>query len=114
MSDGKMKHTPGPLYVGTMNDGLFIIDKPPHPAPNDTGPHDWPNGPRVVAKLADNDARARADASLYAAASDLLEALSGLMKEIENSAQRPSMIAQNRARAALAKAEANPQSTESR
>lgn len=30
----------GRWYLGAMNDGLFIIDEPPRPAPNDTGPSD--------------------------------------------------------------------------
>lgn len=29
------KATPGPWYVGTMNDALFVINEPPRPAPTD-------------------------------------------------------------------------------
>jgi hypothetical protein len=36
-------------YLGTMNDGLFIIDGPPRPGPNDTGPWDIPNDPQAIA-----------------------------------------------------------------
>lgn len=30
------KATPGPWFVGTMNDALFVINEPPRPAPTDT------------------------------------------------------------------------------
>ena len=64
------KHTPGPWYVGAMNDCLFIIDQPPRPSNDDVNPN---HQVRVLAKL---DYRAAdANARLIAAAPDLLEAL---------------------------------------
>lgn len=31
----KNKHTPGPWFIGAMNDALFVINEPPRPAPTD-------------------------------------------------------------------------------
>ena len=36
-----------------MNDALFIIDKPPMPAPDDTGPYEMPNGPKPISAAID-------------------------------------------------------------
>ena len=44
-----MTQSPPRLHVGVMNDCYFIIDQPPRPAPNDTGPYDWPSGPNCIA-----------------------------------------------------------------
>ena len=41
------KATPGPWYVGAQNDGLYIINGPPSPAPYD-GPVPKDYGPEVV------------------------------------------------------------------
>lgn len=40
------------LYIGTQNDGLFIIDAPPRPA---DGPIISEYGPNVIAKFYEND-----------------------------------------------------------
>ena len=40
-------------YLGSMNDALFIIDKPPMPAPDDTGPYEMPNGPKPISAAID-------------------------------------------------------------
>lgn len=63
--------TQRPWFVGTMNDALFILDKPPRPAPVDAINPNVGKDTRVIAKLAENDRRADADARLIAAAPDL-------------------------------------------
>lgn len=40
-------------YLGAMNDGLFIINRPPSPAGTDVAPHENPNGPTVVLNVTD-------------------------------------------------------------
>jgi hypothetical protein len=42
-------------YIGSMNDALFIIDKPPYPAPDDTGPWDSPTGPNPISAAIDEE-----------------------------------------------------------
>lgn len=69
--NSETKHTP--LYVGAMNDGLFIIDQPPRPS-NDDRYHER-TGVNIVAKMAGSDSDAMARAHLLAAAPDLFEAL---------------------------------------
>lgn len=64
------KHTPGPWYVGAMNDCLFIIDQAPRPSNDDVNPD---REVTVVAKL--DYIGSEANARLIAAAPDLLEAL---------------------------------------
>jgi hypothetical protein len=44
----------GHWYLGAMNDATFIIDKPPFPAPDDTGPYLVPNGPEPVSGAIDD------------------------------------------------------------
>ncbi len=66
------KHTPGPFYVGAQNDGLFIVTR--QPVMTDHPDHGKEN--TVIAKLVDGTAD---DARLFAAAPDLLDALSHLM-----------------------------------
>ncbi|BCH33180.1 hypothetical protein MesoLjLc_51100 [Mesorhizobium sp. L-8-10] len=39
-------------YLGSMNDGLFIIDRPATPAGTDVGPWDNPNGPQLALNVA--------------------------------------------------------------
>lgn len=59
------------LYVAAMNDGLFIIDQPPRPAPVDyTNPHTAPDTNCIAALGAD---RALAD-KLVAAWNGVLDA----------------------------------------
>lgn len=60
------------LFVGSLNDGLFIIDTPPHPSPVD---YLTPSNPdtRVIAKVFD-----REYAQVLASAPDLYEALDRL------------------------------------
>jgi hypothetical protein len=95
------------LYVGAMNDGLFIIDKPPRPS-NDDAPSDH-HDVSVIAKMTGNDISAQSLAQLFAAAPDLHEALKSLLRfneelcaDIGVSKHYPSA---ERARRALAKAE---------
>lgn len=40
-------------HLGSMNDGLFIINTPPSPAGTDVGPWDNPNGPTMVLNITD-------------------------------------------------------------
>jgi hypothetical protein len=81
-----MNYTKGPWYVGAQNDGLFIIDQPPRPAPLDDLTA-GPRGLRVLAKLYDNDARARADAKLMALAPQMFEELAQSIIEREEAAK---------------------------
>ena len=37
-----------------MNDALFIINKPPMPTPDDTGPYEMPNGPKPISAAIDD------------------------------------------------------------
>lgn len=53
------------LYVGTMNDAVFIIDAPPSPAGD---PIISEHGPNVIAKMAGNDREACAIADRMVAA----------------------------------------------
>ena len=64
----KIEPTKGPWYVGAQNDGLFIIDKPPRPAPVDHMVEGNPHGVRVLATICNNDRRAQLDARLMAKA----------------------------------------------
>lgn len=73
------------LYVGAMNDGVFIIDKPPRPAPTDhVGNH---SDVHVVAKMVDSDAAAINLARKFAASDDLLVALKAYMHAMEGFAE---------------------------
>jgi len=40
-------------HLGSMNDGLFIINAPPSPAGTDVGPWDNPRGPTMVLNIVD-------------------------------------------------------------
>ena len=40
-------------YLGSMNDGLFIIDQPPSPSGADVGPHVKANGPKLILNVTD-------------------------------------------------------------
>lgn len=71
------------LYVGTMNDGLFIIDQPPHPAPNDAPPHVDEKPAGVVAKMVENSREAGALAQLFAASPEMYEALNDALRMLE-------------------------------
>jgi hypothetical protein len=62
------KHTPGPWFLGAMNDCLFVLDKPPSVAGADVAPHMRANGPAVIAKL--DYWKADANARLIATAPD--------------------------------------------
>jgi hypothetical protein len=53
------------LYVGTMNDAIFIIDGPPRPAGD---PVISEHGPNVIAKMASNDREASTIAEKMVAA----------------------------------------------
>ncbi len=61
------------LYVGTMNDGIFIIDQPPRPAPVD---HVAPiQDVGVIAKMVENDEAATKLAKQFAAAPEMFKAI---------------------------------------
>lgn len=68
------KYTQGPWFVGAQNDGLYIIDSQPSPAPYD-GPIPRDHGPNVIATPNFRLAECEANARLIAAAPDLLAAL---------------------------------------
>ncbi len=90
------------LYVGAMNDGVFIIDKPPRPVPTDhVGNHP---DVRVVAKMAGSDAAAIDLARLIAAAPALLEACKAVNK-CGNGGAKLSRAASDKVRAAIREAE---------
>lgn len=40
-------------YLGSMNDGLFIINRPPSPVGTDVPPHMSANGPTMVLNVTD-------------------------------------------------------------
>lgn len=44
----------GHWYLGAMNDATFIIDGPPSPAPDDTGPYLAANGPKPISAPIDD------------------------------------------------------------
>lgn len=79
-------HTPGPWFVGAQNDGLYILNGSPSPAPYD-GPIPKEYGPEVVAtpnwRLPSYEANAR----LIAAAPELFEALQELLSDCEEYAR---------------------------
>lgn len=54
------------LFIGTQNDGLFIIDGPPSPAGEGSGLVEW--GPNAIAKFYKNDADTQAVAERIVAA----------------------------------------------
>lgn len=51
-SDAHEKATGTRWYLGSMNDGLFIIDEPPRPSTDDVWP-DPPDGPNMALALGD-------------------------------------------------------------
>lgn len=70
-----------PLYVGTMNDALFIIDKPPRPWTDDVNPN---QDVEVIAKLASNGRDGDAYARLFAASPRLLKACIECLKVVDD------------------------------
>ena len=98
-----------PLFVGAMNDGVFIIDQPPRPAPDDSGPHESANGPNVIAKMTASNHLAIGLARQMAAAPDLLEALQHMLAVFDTPDSGSLAGAEQEtcaiARAALSKAE---------
>ena len=65
-----MTHTPGPWFVGTLNDALFIINRAPRPSHDDMADI---RDVQVIAKL--NNCKGDDDARLIAAAPAMLSAL---------------------------------------
>ena len=105
----KATYTTGPWYVGAQNDGLFIIDQPPRPAPADH-PADIP-GVTIIGVVYDNvfdDAGASqgtANARLIAAAPEMFEALQDILEYSGGAASAlDDEYVMDRARAALSKA----------
>lgn len=58
----------GPWYLGSMNDGAFILDGPPSLCGTDVPPHVSPRHPNVIAALGDKWAAAKAIVELHNAA----------------------------------------------
>jgi hypothetical protein len=70
--------TPGPWFVGAMNDGLFVIDQPPRPSNDDVQPK------HKVKCLAKFEYAEKANADYTAAASpDLILAMAARIEELE-------------------------------
>lgn len=92
------EHTPGPWFVGAQNDGLYIIDGQPSPAPYD-GPIPREHGPNVVARPNFALAGYEANAKLIAAAPEMLAALKFYAEYFDDEALGDA------ARGAIAKAE---------
>nr|WP_064247000.1 hypothetical protein [Rhizobium leguminosarum]OAP95128.1 hypothetical protein A4U53_18070 [Rhizobium leguminosarum] len=94
------RHTPGPWRVDSDNDGygIEIVGRPTWPCSRFGVQGDWD-----IAKIEelDNDAEARANARLIAAAPELLEALLDIIGDNEFGCHRPAYI---KARSAIAKA----------
>lgn len=81
-------------YVGSMNDAVFIIDRPPYPAPDDTGPYFSESGPRPVSKAIDEtnaEIIVKAHNAVVMELRELIVALRAEIKEI--AADRASMEA---------------------
>jgi hypothetical protein len=99
------RFTPGPWFVGAMNDCLFVIDQQPSPSGSDV-PIDTPHpGLHVIVKVEGDNATP--NAALIAAAPELYEALEKCADVLAASADwqgdGPSQV-ETDARAALAKA----------
>jgi hypothetical protein len=95
------KFTPGPWYVGAMNDALFVIDQPPRPST------DHPNHKAKTQSIAivtvKRDLHAyEANANLMAAAPELYDACRAALSMVETDQGPPNW---DLLRAALAKAE---------
>jgi hypothetical protein len=65
-----------PWYVGSMNDCVFIINKPPRPSTDEVW-HDRPDGPEVICKIGPS-AQDEANAALIVSA---VNAHAALVKE---------------------------------
>jgi hypothetical protein len=86
-------------YLGTMNDALFIIDKPPSPAPDDTGPWNNLDGPNPISAAIDDhngELIVKAHNTSVAALRDENERLLALLKEGVGIARRPFVYAETR------------------
>lgn len=89
------KHTPGPWFVASLNDALFVVDRmPPH---YDTG------GTEVICGRFDPGPEGEANADLVSAAPDLLSALQGVLRVADRKTDEF-----DAARAAIAKATRRP------
>lgn len=76
------KHTPGPWYVGAQNDAIYIIAGRP-PALNNDFPVHGADRELIAAMKGDGYSMDSANASLIAAAPDLLAALQVVMPALE-------------------------------
>lgn len=68
------KFTPGPWYVGAMNDALFVIDQPPRPSTDDPN-HDAKTQSIAIPTIKRDTHAYEANAYLIAAAPELYAAL---------------------------------------
>ncbi|EHP94919.1 hypothetical protein [Methylorubrum extorquens] len=69
------KHTPGPWFVGSQNDALFIINRAPRPSTDDINPNHDATAIAKTFYLGPDGGSEDANARLMAAAPDLLAAL---------------------------------------
>jgi len=99
------KWTPGPHYVGVMNDALFILTQPPSPSGTDVSPDTPHPNQKVLAKVDSPDVsfeENQANATLYAHAPELYESLVAMT--VTAAPLEYWKEARAKARAALAKA----------
>lgn len=64
-----------PMFLATQNDGLSIIDRKPHPAPNDHPTSNTMKGTNVIAKLTGTDQAAIDLGHKMAASEEMFDAL---------------------------------------
>ena len=86
-------------YLGSMNDALFIIDKPPMPAPDDTGPYEMPNGPKPISAAIDErngELIVTAHNATIATLTAALEEARGALEEIVKAQNGPFYICTER------------------
>jgi hypothetical protein len=92
--EGMSKHTPVPWYVGSMNDKLFVLSRPPSPSGTDLPP-DTPHPDQfVIANPAGrNFAEERANAILIASAPETAAELARVKAELtEATLQRNQLL----------------------
>jgi hypothetical protein len=112
ISTEPLAHTPGPWYVGTQNDGLFILNQPPRPSNDDINPA-GPKGLIIIGAVYGDVpfAEQQGNARLFAASWEMLEACRAFCRAViepkqDMEAERNSIVrAYHMGVAAIAKAE---------